>query len=193
MTDPTPRCPWADSDPLYRAYHDEEWGVPLRDASALFELLLLEGMQAGLSWLTILRRRQGMHLAFDGFDPHRIAAWDAARVAALLADPRIIRNRAKLAAAIANARSYLALADRGGDLAAVIWETVDGVPRQNHWRELAELPAATEESKHLSRRLGQLGFKFVGPTICYALMQSAGLVNDHLVSCPRHRQIMGLG
>jgi len=186
------RCPWPGGDPLYQRYHDEEWGVPLRDERALFELLLLEGMQAGLSWITILRRREGLRLAFDGFDPARIAAYDSARVAALLADPRIIRNRAKVAAAIINARAFLAVREGGGDFSELIWETVNGQPRQNPWREMAEVPALTEDSKRLSKRLQQLGFKFVGPTICYAFMQSAGLVNDHLVNCPRHGEVMGL-
>jgi len=183
------RCPWTGSDPLYQRYHDQEWGVPLHDERALFELLLLEGMQAGLSWITILRRRDGLRLAFDGFDPARIATYDDARQAALVADPRIIRNRAKVAAAIVNARAFLAVKEASGDFSDLIWDTVDGRPRQNHWREMAEVPALTEDSKRLSQRLLQLGFKFVGPTICYAFMQSAGLVNDHLVSCPRHREI----
>lgn len=182
-------CPWPGGDPLYQRYHDQEWGVPLYDERALFELLLLEGMQAGLSWLTILRRREGLRLAFDGFDPARIATYDADRVAALLADPRIIRNRAKVAAAIGNARAYLALKQGGGDFSDLIWRTVNGKPRRNHWREMAEVPAKTEASIDLSRRLLRHGFKFVGPTICYALMQSAGLVNDHLVGCPRHDAI----
>ncbi|PIX95794.1 MAG: DNA-3-methyladenine glycosylase I [Hydrogenophilales bacterium CG_4_9_14_3_um_filter_63_34] len=186
------RCPWPGSDPLYQRYHDEEWGVPLRDERALFELLLLEGMQAGLSWITLLRRREGLRLAFDGFDPARIATYDSDRVAALLADSRIIRNRAKVAAAIANARAFLAVKARGGDFSELIWAVVNGQPRQNHWRAMAEVPAATEDSQRLSQCLLQRGFKFVGPTICYAFMQSAGLVNDHLLSCPRHGEVMRL-
>lgn len=185
MTETTD-CPWPGDDPLYRRYHDEEWGVPLYDERALFELLLLEGMQAGLSWITILRRREGLRDAFDGFDPVKLAAYDDTRRAQLLADPRIIRNRAKVAAAIGNARAFLAVKEAGGDFSALIWETVGGKPRHNAWGSMAEVPAQTLESQNLSRHLRRLGFNFAGPTICYAFMQSAGLVNDHLVGCPRH-------
>lgn len=192
MTETT-ACPWPGDDPLYRRYHDEEWGVPLYDERALFELLLLEGMQAGLSWITILRRREGLRDAFDGFDPVKLAAYDDTRRAQLLADPRIIRNRAKVAAAIGNARAFLAVKEAGGDFSALIWETVGGKPRHNAWRSMAEVPAQTLESQNLSRHLRRLGFNFVGPTICYAFMQSAGLVNDHLVGCPRHAALAACG
>jgi DNA-3-methyladenine glycosylase I len=181
------RCPWCGTDPLYVAYHDDEWGVPLRDELRLFELLILEGAQAGLSWLTILRKRDGYRRAFDGFDPQRMARYGDADVARLLADPGIVRNNAKIRAAIGNARAMLALWDAGGTLSESLWQQVDGEPRRNAWSTIDEVPAATPESTAMSRELERLGFKFVGPTICYALMQSAGLVDDHLVHCFRHR------
>ena len=185
------RCPWCEGFDLYRQYHDTEWGVPLRDDRALFELLVLEGAQAGLSWATVLKKREHYRRAFDGFDPARIAAYDEAKVAALLGDPGIIRNRAKIAAAIGNARACLALQASGRSLADFLWQFVDGKPIRNHWRALSEVPARTAQSDALSKALQKAGFKFVGSTICYALMQSAGLVNDHLVSCPRHTEIGG--
>ncbi|MCL2635785.1 MAG: DNA-3-methyladenine glycosylase I [Betaproteobacteria bacterium] len=182
-------CPWCEGFELYRRYHDTEWGVPLKDERALFELLLLEGAQAGLSWATILKKRENYRRAFDAFDPAKIAAYDEAKVAALLADPGIVRNRAKIAAAIGNARACLALYAGGGSLADFLWRVVDGEPIVNHWRSLGEVPARTARSDALSKALQQAGFKFVGSTICYALMQSAGLVNDHLLTCPRHAEI----
>ena len=188
----TSRCAWAGSDPLYVAYHDDEWGVPLFDDARLFELLLLEGAQAGLSWITVLRRREGYRAAFDGFDAERIARYDDAKVAALLADPRIIRNRAKVAAAIGNARAYLDLRERSGSFAAYLWRHVEGRPVRNTWRSLAEIPPSTPASTAMSKDLSKLGFKFVGPTICYALMQSAGMVNDHVVDCFRHAEVAAL-
>lgn len=188
----TSRCAWAGSDSLYVAYHDTEWGVPLFDDARLFELLLLEGAQAGLSWITVLRRREGYRAAFDGFDAERIARYDDAKVAALLADSRIIRNRAKVAAAIGNARAYLDLRERSGSFAAYLWRHVEGRPLQNAWRSLAEVPASTPASTAMSKDLSKLGFKFVGPTICYALMQSAGMVNDHVVDCFRHAEVAAL-
>ena len=181
------RCEWAGTDPLYVQYHDTEWGVPTRDAHDLFELLCLEGAQAGLSWITILRRRETYRAAFDGFDARRIAEYTDADRARLLADPGIVRNRAKVEAFIGNARAWLALDDPVG----MIWSFVGGGPRQNQWRTLAEVPAETEESRGLSARLRRDGFRFVGPTICYALMQSAGLVNDHTVDCFRHGELSG--
>lgn len=185
------RCPWCEGFDLYRQYHDEEWGVPLRDERALFELLILEGAQAGLSWATILKKRDNYRRAFEGFDPAVVAGYDAAKVASLLADPGIVRNRAKVAAAIGNARACLGLYERGTTLVDFIWQFVDGQPIQNRWRTMAEVPARTAQSDAMSKALQKAGFRFVGSTICYALMQSAGLVNDHLLDCPRHRQVVG--
>ena len=185
----TTRCPWCGTDPLYVAYHDREWGVPLRDDRALFELLILEGAQAGLSWITILRKREGYRRAFDGFDPERMARYDEADIVRLRADAGIVRNRLKIGAAIGNARALLDLYERGTTLTETLWRHVDGEPRRNAWSALAEVPAQTPESDAMSRELRRFGFRFVGSTICYALMQSAGLVNDHLVSCPRHAEL----
>jgi DNA-3-methyladenine glycosylase I len=182
------RCGWARGD-AYVAYHDEEWGVPLHDERALFELLILEGAQAGLSWSTILNKRDGYRRAFDGFDVEQIARYGARQVARLLADPGIVRNRLKVDAAIGNARALLALHDAGRTLEGVVWEAVGGRPIQNRWRSLAEVPARTPESDRLSKELARLGFRFVGSTICYAYMQAAGMVNDHLVGCFRHREV----
>jgi len=183
------RCPWCEGFDLYRAYHDTEWGVPLHDDRALFELLILEGAQAGLSWATILKKRENYRRAFDGFDPALIAGYDDAKVAALLADAGIVRNRVKVAAAIHNAKAYLALTADGQSLSDFLWQFVDGVPIQNQWTSLAEVPARTARSDAMSKALGRAGFKFVGSTICYALMQSAGMVNDHLTTCPRHAEV----
>lgn len=179
------RCPWCGDDPLYVAYHDEEWGVPCRDEARLFELLVLEGMQAGLSWRTILHKREGFRRAFHGFAPERIARYDDGDRRRLLADPGIVRNRAKIDATIGNARALLALRERGGSLGEVLWDAVDGRPIQGRYRSLAEVPARTPASEALSKRLRGLQFRFVGPTIVLALMQAAGLVNDHLLGCPR--------
>ena len=179
------RCPWAGSDPLYLAYHDTEWGIPVRDARQLFELLCLEGAQAGLAWITILRRRDGYRDAFDGFDARRMAAYTDADRERLLADVRIVRNRAKIAAFIGNARAWV----EATDPVQMLWSFVDGAPVQNRWRAMDQVPAATDASRAMSTALRGLGFTFVGPTICYALMQSAGLVNDHLVECFRHPQV----
>ena len=186
-------CPWCTGFELYRQYHDEEWGVPLRDDRALFELLILEGAQAGLSWSTILKKRARYRLVFDGFDPLRIAGYDEGKVAALLADPGIVRNRAKVAAAIGNARAYLALAESGLAFGDWLWSFVGGAPRQNAWISLSEVPVRTSQSDAMSKALVRAGFKFVGSTICYAFMQAAGMVNDHLVSCPRHAVVRDLG
>ena len=179
------RCEWATTDPLYVAYHDAEWGVPIRDADRLFELLLLEGAQAGLSWITILRKRDGYRAAFDGFDAERMAAYTDADRDRLLADSAIVRNRAKVDAFIGNARAFLEIDDFTG----LIWSFVDGAPIVNHWRALDEIPAETPVSAAMSAELRRRGFRFVGPTICYAFMQSAGLVNDHIVSCFRHAEL----
>jgi len=176
------RCPWAGDDPLYVAYHDTEWGVPMRDSHGLFELLCLEGAQAGLAWITILRKREGYRAAFDGFDPVRMAAYTDADRARLLADAGIVRNRAKVDAFIGNARAFLEV----DDLSVLLWSFVGGSPMVNRWRTLDEVPAFTDASTAMSGELRRRGFRFVGPTICYALMQSAGLVDDHLVTCFRH-------
>lgn len=188
------RCAWAGiGDPLYGDYHDTEWGVPLRDDRRLFELLILEGAQAGLAWITILRKREGYRSAFDGFDPVRVASYDETDVARLLADPGIVRNRAKVRAAIQNAQAYLRLTDDAGTFAEWLLSFVDGAPIQNAWRSMTEVPAETPLSQSLSRELRRRGFAFVGPTIVYAYMQSAGLVNDHVVSCFRHAELGGRG
>jgi DNA-3-methyladenine glycosylase I len=184
VSDERSRCGWETSDEAYVAYHDTEWGVPARDPRRLFELLLLEGAQAGLSWSTILHKREGYARCFAGFDPVQIAAFGSAEVERCLADPGIVRNRAKVTAAVGNARAWLAL----DDPAAFLWSFVDGVPVQNHWTRLDELPASTAASDAMSKALKRAGFRFVGPTICYALMQSCGLVNDHLVGCFRHAE-----
>ena len=175
-----------ENDPLYVAYHDEEWGVPVREERGLFELLTLEGAQAGLSWATILRKREGYRRAFAGFDANRVARFGEADVERLLADPGIVRNRLKIASTIANAQAILALRERGESLVDTVWSVVDGTPRRNAWRALAEVPAETTESRFLARELKRRGFRFVGPTTCYALMQAGGLVDDHVTSCFRH-------
>jgi DNA-3-methyladenine glycosylase I len=187
------RCAWCGSDPLYRAYHDLEWGVPSRDERHLFEMLTLEGAQAGLSWLTILRKRDGYRRAFAGFDPERIARFDPNDLDRLLVDPGIVRNRLKIEATINNARAVLALGGQGLDLAGLLWGFVDGRPRQNAWSSLDQVPVSTPDSDRMSRELKRLGFKFVGTTICYALMQAVGLVNDHTLDCFRHRELASAG
>lgn len=171
------------------AYHDCEWGVPLHDERALFEFLILEGAQAGLSWLTVLKKRASYRTAFANFDAAQVASFDAARMAQLRENPGIIRNRLKIEAAIRNAAGYLAVQQEFGSFDRYLWNFVDGQPIQNCWRDLAELPAETALSRTLSRDLQQRGFKFVGPTICYSLMQAVGLVNDHLVDCYRYREL----
>lgn len=180
------RCPWCGDDPLYVEYHDREWGVPSFDERHLFEMLLLEGAQAGLSWRTILHKREGYRRAFHGFDPERIARYGARDTARLLADPGIVRNRLKVAAAITNARAWLDLANSGRGLADLLWTPFDGVQRRNRWRTMAEVPARTPESDRISKELARLGFKFVGSTIVNALLQAVGCVDDHLVGCFRH-------
>ena len=181
------RCEWAGDDPLMQQYHDEDWGVPLHDDRVLFELLVLEGAQAGLSWRTVLHRREGYRAAFDGFDIATVAAYDDTDRERLRADARIIRNRAKINAAIANARATLAVQADHGSLDAYLWSFVDGATRQNHFSNLTDLPAQTDESRAMSKALRGYSFSFVGPTICYAFMQSAGLVNDHATNCFRYR------
>lgn len=185
----TTRCPWAGSDPLYVAYHDGEWGVPVHDDRTLFEFLILEGAQAGLSWATILKKRDAYRAAFAGFDPAQVAAYDEAKTAELLANPGIVRNRLKINAAVRNARAFLAVQAEFGSFDAYLWRFVGGRPRQNAWRTLAELPAETDASRAMSKDLQRRGFTFVGPTICYAFMQAVGMVNDHLVDCFRYAEI----
>ncbi len=188
------RCHWAPADkPLYLAYHDEQWGVPVHDDRMLFEMLILEGAQAGLSWETILNKRAAYRRAFDRFDPRKVARYDARKVRALLADAGIVRNRLKIAAAITNARAFLAVQDERGSFDAFIWGFVGGAPMQNAWTHHREIPARTAESDAMSKELRRRGFTFVGSTICYAYMQACGLVNDHTTACFRHREVKRLG
>lgn len=186
------RCPWCEGFYLYRNYHDTEWGVPLRDDRALFELLILEGAQAGLSWSTVLKKRETYRLAFDHFSPDTIARYDDHKIAELLANPGIIRNRLKVAAAITNAQATLRLQENGQTLSGFVWQFVQGRPIQNARRSLSEVPAKTAESDAMSKALLKAGFKFVGSTICYAFMQASGMVNDHLVTCHRHAKVKAL-
>lgn len=179
-------CPWCGADPLYRAYHDQEWGVPCRDDQRLFEFLLLEGAQAGLAWITILRKREGYRQAYVGFDAHRIAAWGADTLTQLQSNPAIIRNRLKIGSAVKNARAFLELQAQYGSFSDFIWQFVDGQPLQNRWQTMADVPVTTAASDAMSKALKKAGCNFVGSTICYAYMQATGMVNDHLVSCPRH-------
>ena len=178
------RCEWAPvDDPLYLAYHDEEWGVPVHDDGRLFEMLTLEGAQAGLSWSTILHKREGYRVAFAGFDVEAVAGFSDAKIERLLQDPSIVRNRLKVESTISNARATIAVQGELGSLDGYLWSFVDGAPVVNRWRELAQIPAETETSRAMSKDLKRRGFRFVGPTICYAFMQATGMVNDHLMSC----------
>ena len=185
------RCPWCGQDPLYMAYHDHEWGVPEWDSRALWEKLVLDGFQAGLSWITILKKRDAFRTAFDGFDPQSVANWGEAQVAEALANPGIIRHRGKIEATVKNARAYLALQEKG-DFAALLWDFVGGTPLQNAPTSPAQIPTQTPVSQAMSKMLRQSGFTFVGPTIVYAFMQACGLVNDHLVTCPAQSRIAAL-
>ena len=185
-----PRCPWA-VDELAIAYHDKEWGVPVHDDQLLFEFLILEGAQAGLSWITILKKRENYRKAFAGFDARKIARYGAPEVQRLLGDAGIVRNRLKIAATIANAKAFLIVQRECGTFDAYLWSFVGGKPIQNRWRKMADVPARTAESDAMSRDLLRRGFKFAGSTICYALMQAVGMVNDHLVTCPRHAKLRG--
>jgi DNA-3-methyladenine glycosylase I len=184
------RCEWAGSAPLLLEYHDREWGVPVNADGKLFEMLLLEGAQAGLSWLTVLKKRENFRGAFDGFDAYTIAGYGEEKIASLLADAGIIRNRRKIEAAVTNARGFLSVQKEFGSFDAYIWRFVGGRAIQNEWRALRELPARTPESEAMSKDLVKRGFKFVGPTICYAFMQAVGMVNDHTTGCFRHREIL---
>jgi DNA-3-methyladenine glycosylase I len=187
MDDGRTRCAWAGSDPLYRAYHDDEWGVPLRDDRRLYEMLVLEGFQAGLSWITILRKRDNFRQAFDHFAPERVAAYGPDKIAALLADAGIVRNRAKIEGAILSARGWLELMRQDG-FSNYLWQFVNGAPIVNHPRTMADVPAESPEARAMSKALKARGFKFVGPTICYAFMQATGMVDDHVVDCFRYAQ-----
>jgi DNA-3-methyladenine glycosylase I len=185
-----PRCGWAAGlDALYLRYHDEEWGAPSRDDRHLFEMLVLEGAQAGLSWATILRKRQNYRKAFAGFDPQKVARFDARRLDRLVRDRSIVRNRAKIEAAVANARAALSAREEFGSLNAYLWGFVGGRPIVNRWRAMGEIPSESEESRVMSRDLKGRGFRFVGPTICYAFMQAVGMVNDHEITCFRYREL----
>jgi DNA-3-methyladenine glycosylase I len=192
MTTTVQRCPWAEGNERLVEYHDREWGVPVHDDRRFFEFLLLEGAQAGLAWTTILNKRAGYRTAFRDFDPAAVARFDESDQARLLADPAIVRNRLKVASAVTNARAFLAVQRAFGSFDAYVWTFVDGTPVQNRFQAPAEIPARTPQSDALSRDLMQRGFRFVGSTIVYAFMQATGLVNDHLVTCPRHRAVRKL-
>jgi DNA-3-methyladenine glycosylase I len=180
------RCPWPGQDPLYVAYHDEEWGVPEYDDRALYEKLMLDGFQAGLAWITILRKRDNFRRAFDNFEPEKIARYTPKKVERLMQDAGIVRNRGKIEGAVRSARVYLEIMDKGPGFSALLWDFVDGKPKVNHFRGRGQVPAETDISRKMSKELIGRGFKFVGPTIVYAFMQAVGMVNDHLVSCHRH-------
>ena len=186
------RCGWVNEDPLYVAYHDEEWGVPVRDDRRLFEMLVLEGAQAGLSWYTILKKRKAYRRAFDGFDPERVAHYDDDKIASLLQDPGIVRNRLKVRAAVGNAQAWLDLRESGVDPSTLLWEFTGGEPVVNDWRRLEHIPASTPASEAMSKALRKLGFRFVGATICYAFMQAVGMVNDHTTACFRWKECKAL-
>ncbi len=186
------RCSWCGDDSLYVRYHDFEWGLPLHDDRRLFEFLVLEGAQAGLSWITILRKRENYRRAFDDFDPRKIAGYGEKKIEGLLADSGIIRNRLKIASAVRNARAFMQIQQEFESFDAYLWRFVDGRPKQNRWQTLKEIPAATNESKALSKDLIRRGCSFVGPSICYAFMQAVGMVNDHVVDCFRHAHIAAI-
>jgi DNA-3-methyladenine glycosylase I len=183
------RCDWPGNNPLYCAYHDNEWGVPVHDDQKLFEFLMLEGAQAGLSWITILRKRENYRAAFDGFDANRVARYDADKIESLLQDAGIVRNRLKVMAAVNNAQRFLAVQEEFGSFDTFIWRFVDGRPKQNKWRNMGEIPATSPESEAMSQELKRRGFKFVGATICYAHMQATGMVNDHTIDCFRYKEL----
>ena len=187
------RCEWAGSDPLYIEYHDKEWGVPLHDDRKIFEMLVLEGAQAGLNWLTVLRKRENYRKAFDNFDPTKVAKYDSEKFQKLLANEGIIRNKLKIHSVIQNARAFLEVQKEFGSFDAYIWQFVGGKPIRNSWKSMSELPAQTAESEAMSKDLKRRGFSFVGPTICYAHMQATGMVNDHVVSCFRYKEVERTG
>lgn len=186
------RCPWVNDDSIMIQYHDEEWGVPIHDNRLLFEFLILEGAQAGLSWATILRKRNNYLLAFDNFEPDKIAAYNEQKIEELRNDPGIVRNKLKIKATVSNAKAFLKIQDEFGSFDSYIWKFVDGKPIQNKWKYLTEIPSSTSESENMSSDLKSRGFKFIGPTICYAFMQAVGMVNDHTVDCFRHSEILKL-
>lgn len=183
------RCDWCTSDPVYIQYHDTEWGVPMYKDEQLFELLILEGTQAGLSWITILKRREAYRKAYDNFNPESMASWDEQKIMSLRQNCAIIRNKLKIEAATKNARAYLRLLEEEGSFSKFLWDFVGGQPQQNSWDKMEQVPAQTDQSVAMSKALKKKGFSFVGPTICYAFMQSAGMVNDHLVSCFRYQEL----
>jgi DNA-3-methyladenine glycosylase I len=183
------RCPWAGEDPVYVDYHDTEWGVPNCDERHLFEMLVLEGFQAGLSWLTILKKRNGFRRAFDNFDPEVLARYDRAKINALLNTPAIVRNRMKIEAAVCNARAVLAVREACGSFSDYVWKFVDGRPLRNAWTAVDQIPAYSACSQAMSGELKRMGFRFIGPTVCYAFMQAVGMVNDHIVGCFRYDQL----
>ncbi len=187
------RCPWPKQDPLYIAYHDEEWGVPEYDDRALYEKLVLDGFQAGLSWITILRKRENFRKAFDEFEPEKIAHYSKRKIESLMQDAGIVRNRAKIEGAVASARGYLEIMEKGPGFSNFLWDFLDGKPKQNAFKRRGQVPAETDISRKMSKELAGRGFKFVGPTIVYAFMQAVGMVNDHLVSCHRHAACAKLG
>lgn len=184
--DGRPRCPWPGQDPIYVAYHDEEWGVPEFDDRALYEKLVLDGFQAGLSWITILRKRDNFRRAFDGFAPEKIARYQKRKIESLMKDAGIVRNRAKIEGAVASARAWLEIMEKGPGFSRLLWDHIDGKPKINNFRTTKQVPAETVLSQKISKELATRGFKFVGPTIVYAFMQAVGMVNDHLVTCYRH-------
>jgi DNA-3-methyladenine glycosylase I len=184
------RCEWVGNNPLYIAYHDKEWGTPIYDDQKLFEFLILEGAQAGLSWFTILKKREEYRKAFDNFTVHKIAKYDAKKIELLLNNQGIIRNRLKITAAIQNAKVFLGVQEQYGNFSDYIWKFVDGKPKVNYWKNIHELPVKTKESEAMSKELRKWGFNFVGPTICYAFMQAVGMVNDHTVDCFRHQELI---
>lgn len=192
MTDTIKRCEWCTSDPLYMEYHDREWGVPVRDDRALFEAVVLQGAQAGLSWFTILKKRENYRKAFDGFDVEKVARYGARDIRRLMADAGIVRNRLKIESAIRNARAFRQVRDAHETFSEFVWRCVDHTPVQNRWRSLSQIPCRSEASDMMSRELKKRGFNFVGSTICYALMQATGMVNDHIVSCFRHDPVRRL-
>ncbi len=186
------RCPWCGTDPLYVAYHDTEWGVPVHDDQKHFEFLVLESAQAGLSWLTVLRKRENYQRAYDGFDPRKVAHYDEEKVRTLLADPGLVRNRKKIEASITNARCFLEVQEAFGSFDRYIWRFTDGAPLVNHWEQLSQLPARTELSDAVAKDMKARGFRFLGSTILYAHLQAIGVINDHLTGCYRHREVQGL-
>ena len=193
MAEPVPepeRCAWAGSDPLYVAYHDQEWGVPVHDDRILFEFLILEGAQAGLSWSTILKKRANYRQAFDNFEIQLVRMYGEEKVAELLSNPGIVRNKLKVRSAISNAQAAFQIQQEFGSLDTYLWGFVGGKPVHNAWRHLSEIPAQTETARQMSKELSRLGFRFIGPTICYAFMQAVGMVNDHMVSCFRYKELL---